>query len=96
MKADDIQLGMRVRRRGGESSFLRDRPGNPALQGRRVCVVIGLPEPTNTKQRGVKVQVENSSFTELVPIHRLEPLPLAEQPERLQSLLAAALEPRPY
>jgi hypothetical protein len=91
MKADDIQLGMRVRRRGGETSFLRDRPGNPALQGRRTCVVIGLPEPTTAKQRGVRVQYENSTFTELVPIHRLEPLPLTEQPEPLQPLLAAAL-----
>jgi hypothetical protein len=83
MKAADFQLGQRVRRRSGDSSFVRDRTDNPALKGRRVGVVIGLPQPISDRQRGVMIRFEGSTVTETVPIHRLELLPDEQQPVEL-------------
>ena len=83
MKTADFQLGQRVRRRSGDSSFVRDRTDNPALKGRRIGVVIGLPQPISDRQRGVPIRFEGSIVTETVPIHRLEPLPLEQQPIEL-------------
>lgn len=79
MRAEDFKLGMRVRRRSGEGSFVRDGIN----KARRTGIVVGLPEPVNARHRGVRVQLEGSTFTETVLIHRLEPLPLAEQPVAL-------------
>lgn len=86
MRAVDFQLGMRVRRRSGDSSFVRDRVGNPALKGRRIGVVISLPEAISNRQCGVTIQFEGSVLTETVPIHRLEPLPPEQQPVALGGL----------
>ena len=76
MKASDFKLGMRVRRRSGEGAFVKDRLG----KSRRVGIVIGLPEPVSNKHRGVTVQIEGSLRQEKILIHRLEALPLKEQP----------------
>lgn len=84
MRTLEFQLGMRVRRRSGEGSFVKDRLSNTALKGRRIGIVVGLPEPISTKHRGVSVQWEGSaSPPEIVFIHRLEPLPSKEQPVAL-------------
>jgi hypothetical protein len=86
MKTTEFQLGMRVRRRSGASSFVKDRPGaSPAaLKGRKVGIIIGLPTPISPKHRGVTVQWEGSaSAPETVFIHRLEALPKREQPVAL-------------
>ena len=84
MKTTDFQLGMRVRRRSGEGSFVKDRPATGGLRGRRVGIVIGLPEPISPKHRGVTIQWEGSaSAPETVFIHRLEALPVKEQPVAL-------------
>jgi hypothetical protein len=83
MKAADFRLGMRVRRRSGESSFVRDRgqgQGGVALKGRRIGIVVGLPEAISPRQRGVTIQYEGALRSEVIPIHRLEALPLKEQP----------------
>lgn len=79
MRAEDFKLGMRVRRRSGEGSFVRDG----ISKTRRVGIVVGLPEPVNAKHRGVRVQPEGSSIVETVLIHRLEALPLKDQPVAL-------------
>jgi hypothetical protein len=83
MKSEDFKLGMRVRRRSGEGAFVKDRLSTPGLRGRRIGIVIGLPEPISPKQRGVAIQYEGTLLAEVVPIHRLEPLPLSEQPVAL-------------
>jgi hypothetical protein len=84
MKTADFQLGMRVRRRSGEGSFVKDRLSNPDLKGRRIGIVVGLPTPISTKHRGVTIQWEGSaSAPETVFIHRLEALPAKEQPVAL-------------
>jgi hypothetical protein len=80
MKSADFKLGMRVRRRSGEGSFVKDRLAGTSLKGRRIAIVIGLPEVITPKQRGVRVQYEGTLLAEIVPIHRLEALPLREQP----------------
>lgn len=90
MRAAEFQLGMRVRRRSGDSSFVRDRTDNPALKGRRIAVVLTLPEPISNRQRGVTVRFEGSTITETVPIHRLEPLPPEQQPVALGGQFAPA------
>lgn len=79
MRVDEFKLGMRVRRRSGEGSFVRDG----ISKTRRIGIVVGLPEPVNAKHRGVRIQPEGSSIVETVLIHRLEPLPLEEQPVAL-------------
>ena len=79
MRAEDFKLGMRVRRRSGEGSFVRDG----ISKARRVGIVVGLPEPVNARHRGVRIQPEGSSIIETVLIHRLEPLPLKDQPVAL-------------
>lgn len=81
MKAAEFKLGLRVRRRSGDGSFVKDR--GAALKGRRIAIVIGLPEVISPKQRGVRVQYEGTLLSEIVPIHRLEALPLREQPVAL-------------
>jgi hypothetical protein len=83
MKTAEFQLGMRVRRRSGEGSFVKDRLGDRA-RVRRNGIVVGLPQPISSKHRGVVVQWEGSaSAPETVFIHRLEPLPPKEQPVAL-------------
>jgi hypothetical protein len=86
MKAADFKLGMRVRRRSGESSFVKDRcgrQGGAPLKGRRIGIVVGLPEAISPRQRGVTIQYEGALRSEVIPIHRLEALPLKEQPVAL-------------
>jgi hypothetical protein len=83
VKAADIQLGMRVKRRSHEGSFVKDRTSNPDLKGRRVGIVIGLPEELSTRHRAVRIQFEGSTRSELILLHRLEALPAAEQPVAL-------------
>lgn len=83
MKAADFRLGMRVRRRSGDGSFVKDRLTNPSLKGRRIGIVVGLPHPITPKQQGVTVQYEGTLLSETVPIHRLEALPLRDQPVAL-------------
>lgn len=99
MKASEFKLGLRVRRRGGESSFIPDRRDNPRLGRRRVGIVVGLPEALSTVHRAARIQWEGSSLTELVHVHRLEQLPLDEQPVALGGKWVADdttfLTPRP-
>ena len=84
MKTADFQLGMRVRRRSGEGSFVKDRLSNTALKGRRIGIVVGMPEAISSKHKGVLIQWLGSvSAPETVFIHRLEPLPIKEQPVAL-------------
>lgn len=83
MRASDFVLGLRVKRRTDESSFVRDRPGNPGYIGRRVGIVVGLPEPVSTRHRAVTVQWEGTTRSEQVLVHRLEALPKAQQPVAL-------------
>jgi len=83
MKATDFKLGMRVRRRSGEGSFVKDRLGTRGLKGRRIGIVVSLPEQITPKQWGVTVQYEGTLLSETAPIHRLEALPLREQPVAL-------------
>lgn len=83
MKASDFQLGMRVRRRTDESSFVRDRRDHPKLKGRRPGIVIGTPERMGERHLAVRIQWEGSTRQDLVLIHRLEKLPLKEQPVAL-------------
>jgi hypothetical protein len=84
MRTLEFQLGMRVRRRSGEGSFVKDRLSNTALKGRRIGIVVGLPEAISSKHRGVLIQWLGSvSPPELVFIHRLEALPTKEQPVAL-------------
>lgn len=79
MRAEDFRLGMRVRRRSADGAFVRDRTGTP----RRVGIVVGMPETINNRHRGVRIQHEGSTRIEMVLIHRLEPLPLEQQPMAL-------------
>lgn len=83
MKADEFRLGQRVRRRANEGSFVKDRNTNPALKGRRIGIVIGLPELMSPRIFAVRVQWEGSTRSDAVPIHRLEALPLEQQPVAL-------------
>ena len=89
MKTSDFKLGMRVRRRSGEGSFVKDRLANADLKGRRIGIVVGLPEAISPKQRGVTLQYEGTLLSEIVPIHRLEALALREQPVALGGQWAA-------
>lgn len=89
MKTSDFKLGMRVRRRSGEGSFVKDRLSNGDLKGRRIGIVVGLPEAISPKQRGVTLQYEGTLLSEIVPIHRLEALDLREQPVALGGQWAA-------
>ena len=83
MKTDDFKLGMRVRRRSDEGSFVKDRAGS-GLKGRRIGIVIGLPEPISPRHKGCAVQWEGSvAPPEVIFIHRLEALPIKEQPVAL-------------
>ena len=81
MKTADIKLGMRVKRRSDESSFVRDR--NPNLKGRRVGIIIGLPERLTDRHIAVAVQWAGSTRVDNVMIHRLAPLPKDQQPVAL-------------
>jgi len=83
MRVEDFALGLRVKRRADESSFVRDRPGNPSYIGRRVGIVIGLPEPVSSRHRAALVQWEGTTRSERVLVHRLEALPKAQQPVAL-------------
>ena len=89
MKTSEFKLGMRVRRRSGEGSFVKDRLSNADLKGRRIGIVVGLPEAISPKQRGVTLQYEGTLLSEIVPIHRLEALDLREQPVALGGQWAA-------
>lgn len=92
MKTEDFKLGMRVRRRSDEGSFVKDRAG-AALRGRRIGIVIGLPEPISPRHKGCAVQWEGSaSAPEVIFIHRLEALPLKEQPVALGGQWTAATD----
>lgn len=95
MKVAEFQLGLRVRRRASEGSFCKDRNCNPGLKGRRIGVVVGLPETITPRHKAVLIQWEGSySAPDTVFIHRLEALPAAQQPVALggqwQRSLAAA------
>jgi hypothetical protein len=79
VKAKDFQLGMRVRRRAHDGAFVKDRTDGPNAP-RRNAIVIGLPEQYNSKQKAVHVQTEGTSRSEYILIHRLEALPLEQQP----------------
>jgi len=70
---------MRVRRRSGEGAFVKDRLG----KSRRIGIVVGLPEAVSSKHRGVQVMLEGTARQEVVLIHRLEALPLKDQPKAL-------------
>lgn len=83
MKATDFKLGMRVRRRTDETSFVRDRRDHPALKGRRIGIVIGLPERHGVHHVAVRIQWEGSTRIDCVMIHRLEQLPIEQQPVAL-------------
>lgn len=83
MKASEFQLGQRVRRRSDETSFVRDRRGNNALRGRRVGIVVGLPERISDRHVAASIQWEGGARIEVVPIHRLMPLPIEQQPTAL-------------
>jgi hypothetical protein len=83
MRTDEFQLGMRVRRRGSDGSFCKDRR-SALLKGRRIGVVVGLPESVTPRHKAVLVQWENTfSLPDEVFIHRLEALPKAQQPVAL-------------
>jgi hypothetical protein len=85
MKSSDFVLGLRVRRRSGEGSFVKDR--NPSLGPRRVGIVVGLPERLDNRSVGnnkaAHIQWEHSTRSEKILVHRLEALPTAEQPVAL-------------
>ena len=80
MKTSEFRLGQRVRRRSNEGSFVKDRSNSPRLKGRRVGIVIGLPEMISPRHRAVEVQWEGSTRSDKILIHRLEALPLRLQP----------------
>ena len=91
MRVADIALGLRVRRNGGGSSLVQDRPGDPRLHGRRVGIVISEPDRQGTGGTyTVRIQWEGTALTETVHVHRLEPLPLADQPVTLGGQRQAA------
>lgn len=81
MKRDEFQLGMRVRRCASSRSFVQDRGRD--FQPRRVGIVVGLPEMITASHYAATIQWEGSSLRDSVQIHRLEPLPLKEQPVAL-------------
>lgn len=84
MKVAEFSLGMRVRRRANEGCFVKDRNSNPGLKGRRVGVVVSLPETITPRHKAVMVQWENSFCPpDRIFIHRLEALPKAQQPVAL-------------
>jgi hypothetical protein len=84
MRIADIRLGMRVRRHGGSSALVQDRPGAPGLKGRRVGIIISLPDRLGTTGTfTVDVQWEASTLSEKVHCHRLEALPTKQQPVAL-------------
>jgi hypothetical protein len=83
MRVEEFLLGLRVKRRSDESSFVRDRPGNPSYIGRRVGIVVGLPEPVSTRHRAAMIQWEGTTRSERVLVHRLEALPTKQQPVAL-------------
>lgn len=78
MKRNEFQLGMRVRRCASSRSFVQDR--NRDFQPRRVGIVVGLPEVITPSHYAATIQWEGSSLRDSVQIHRLEALPLEEQP----------------
>ncbi len=83
MKIADFKLGMRVKRRDDDTSFVRDRRDNPLLKGRRVGIVIGMPERIGERHIAAKIQFEGSTRVESLLIHRLVPLPPSQQPVAL-------------
>jgi hypothetical protein len=84
MRVADIRLGLRVRRHGGASSLVQDRLGTPGLKGRRVGIVVSLPERLGaTGTFTCDVQWQGSTLRESIHVHRLEALPTAEQPVAL-------------
>lgn len=78
MKRHEFQLGMRVRRCASSRSFVQDRGRD--FQARRVGIVVGLPEMVTPSHYAATIQWEGSSLRDSVQIHRLEALPLQEQP----------------
>lgn len=81
MKVAEFSLGMRVRRRANEGCFVKDRNSNPGLRGRRVGIVVGLPETITPRHKAVMVQWEGSFCPpDRIFIHRLEALPKPQQP----------------
>lgn len=81
MRAAEFALGLRVRRRNDERSFVRDRQAS--LGARRVGIVIGLPGKADTATNQAWIQWEGSSRSEYVQIQRLEAMPPAQQPKAL-------------
>jgi hypothetical protein len=82
MRSNEIVLGMRVRRKSGEGSFVKDRTA-AHLKGRRNGIIIGLPELISISHRAARVQWEGSTRSDDVLVHRLEALPQAQQPVAL-------------
>lgn len=83
VKTAEFKLGMRVRRRTDESSFVRDRRDHPKLKGRRAGIVVGMPERLGERHTSAAIQWEGSTRVDHVLIHRLEPLPKKDQPVAL-------------
>ena len=83
MKSAEFQLGMRVRRRTDDSAFVRDRRDHPKLKGRRIGVVVGLPERLGERHVAAAIQWEGSTRVDHVLIHRLEALAKKDQPVAL-------------
>ena len=91
MRVADIALGLRVRRNGGGSALVQDRPGDPRLHGRRTGIVTTLPERQGSGGTyTVNIQWEGTSLLESIHVHRLEPLPMADQPVALGGSWQAA------
>jgi hypothetical protein len=80
MKVTDFKIGMRVKQRSDETSFVRDRRGQPKLKGRRIGIVIGMPERIGERHLAARIQFEGSTRVETLLIHRLTPLPKDQQP----------------
>lgn len=83
MKVSDFRIGLRVKHRADETSFVRDRRGQPKLKGRRIGIVIGLPERISDRHLAARIQFEGSTRVENVLIHRLVSLPKKQQPVAL-------------
>jgi hypothetical protein len=81
VKVTEFTLGMRVKRRSNEGCFVKDRNCNPGLKGRKIGIVVSLPETITPRHKAVLVQWEGSySAPDRVFIHRLEALPKPQQP----------------
>jgi hypothetical protein len=63
MKANDIQIGLRVR----------------VQSNNRTALVVGRPEYYTPRAKLVRIKYENSTRYEYTINHQIEPLPAAEQ-----------------